>query len=109
MPAPLPSIPSPFSLAPPPLTHPPPVALNPLSGWTESHSGVDREREELLGGPDGSLWYAGERGLSGGLGGAPDGAEHYEDGPVPVRHRRGRPAAAGAGGAAALPVGGALP
>ena len=55
------------------------------------------------------LWYAGERGLPGGLGRESDGAERHEDGPVPVHHRRRRPAAAGAGGAPALPVGGALP
>lgn len=55
------------------------------------------------------LWYAGERGLPGGLGREPDGAERHEDGPVPVHHRRGRPAAAGAGGAPALSVGGTLP
>lgn len=56
----------------------------------------------------GVLWYAGERGLPGGLGREPDGAEHHEDGPVPVHHGRRRPAAAGAGGVPALSVGGAL-
>lgn len=59
--------------------------------------------------PVGVLWYAGERGLPGGLGREPDGAEHHEDGSVAVHHRRRCPAAAGAGGAPALSVGGTLP
>lgn len=74
-----------------------------------------RERSCAGGVPDGLccgcprvLWYAGERGLPGGLGREPERAECHEDGPVPVHHRRRRPAAAGAGGAPALSVGGAV-
>lgn len=54
------------------------------------------------------LWYAGERGLPGGLGWEPDGAEHSENGSVPVHHQRWCTVTAGAGGAATLSVGGAL-
>lgn len=100
-----------------------PVTLNPLVAQAVKKRGTGEREKEKKSSREGQcmrqegqrfgvvfcmLWYAGEWGLPGGLGWEPDGAEHHEDGSVPVHHRWWCPAAAGAGGAAAQPVGGTL-